>query len=222
MKAAWRRVRPYILSGLIYRVASLLGRSVRLELENFEQIESLAGGKILAGWHGKTLLAAHLWRGKGVWTIISMSRDGEMQDRIFRKFGFNTIRGSTGRGGVRAAREAVGILRKGETMAFTPDGPRGPSRQVQEGIMLMARKAGVPIVPVGVAAEPCWRIRSWDRYLVPKPFARGLMIFGEPFYPRPDATPEEQELDRLAFEARMNELDDEAERRMMARRQRSA
>ncbi|MFX8285804.1 DUF374 domain-containing protein, partial [Acinetobacter baumannii] len=80
---------------------------------------------------------------------------------MFRRFGYQTIRGSTGRGGVKAAMETVRVLRKGGELAFTPDGPRGPSGVVQEGLVLMARKSGVPVIPVAISCSRRWLMKSW-------------------------------------------------------------
>lgn len=217
MKNVWRRVRhrvqPY-LSGPIYVLARMIGASLRLRVEGYEGYRGLEGGAIFAGWHGRTFIAASFFRAKGVWTIISTSRDGEMQNAVFRKFGFNTIRGSSGRSGVKAAIEAIKVLRQGATMAFTPDGPRGPSGVVQAGIVLMAQKSGALLVPVGVSARWRFLARSWDRYLVPIPFSKAIMIFGDPIALSEDATPEEFERARLALERGMHRLEADAERAM--------
>ena len=156
-------------------------------------------------------MAANFFRGKGVWTIISQSKDGDMQDTIFRGFGFKTIRGSTGRGGVKAAIESIEVLRKGSMMAFTPDGPRGPSGVVQGGIMLMARKSGAWIVPVGVSADRRWLAKTWDRYLIPRPFAKCVMVYGEPRQVALKATEDELEEVRLWLEGELDRLEVEAE-----------
>ncbi|MBL8086811.1 MAG: lysophospholipid acyltransferase family protein [Chthonomonas sp.] len=214
MKKWWRRVRPYVLSGPVYMVASLIGRSLKIEIEGLEETQRLPGSKIYAGWHGRTFVAATVFRGKGVWTIISMSRDGEMQNRIFTRFGFNTVRGSTGRGGIKALIECIRILKKGAEMAFTPDGPRGPSGVVQDGLLMMAQKSGALIVPVGVSSDRRWLVRTWDRFMVPKPFARAIMLFGDPVTLKPDATNEEFEQVRAHVQAEMHRLEAEAERRM--------
>lgn len=214
MKRWWRRVRPAVLALPIYLLVRLIGATVRLRVEGYDEALAIPGGKILAGWHGRTLLAALLFRGKGFWTIISHSRDGDMQNRIFRRFGFKTIRGSSGRGGVRAAIEAIDVLKSGGTMAFTPDGPRGPSGVVQEGIMLMARKGRAALVPVGVSARRRWLAPSWDRYLVPKFFTEAIMIFGPAIRLPEDASAEEIERVRTHFEREMHRLEAEAEARM--------
>ena len=212
MKQWWRNVRPYVLSGLAFWVARLLSATWRIRDVGWEALEARPGGKVLAGWHGRTFVAAAFFRGQGVWTIISHSKDGEMQDRIFRRFGFKTIRGSTGRGGARATAESIRVLRGGGLMAFTPDGPRGPSGVVQPGILLMAKKSGASLVPVGVSADRRWLVRTWDRYMVPKPFARCVMVFGEPMALESDATEEQVEAVRVRFEDEMKRLEAEAER----------
>lgn len=212
LKKRWRAARPSVLSNLVYGIARFIGMTVRIKLVGYERFQAMQGGRIFAGWHGRTLLGAHLFRGQGVWTIISHSRDGEMQARIFERFGFRIVRGSTGRGGVRAAVESIRILKRGGTMAFTPDGPRGPSGVVQDGIMVMAQKSGAALVPVGVAAKPCFRAPTWDRYLVPIPFGKAIMIFGDPMLVSHEATEEEVEAVRIAFESEMLRLEDEAER----------
>lgn len=214
MKGWWRSVRGRLLPGLVFFVARLIGATLRIKVVGLDRTLSLPSGKILAGWHGRTFVAANYFRGRGVWTIISQSRDGEAQNRIFRRFGFNTIRGSSGRSGVRAAIEAIRVLREGATMAFTPDGPRGPSGVVQGGMLLMAQKAGAAMVPCGVSASRRWLLGTWDRYMVPKPFARAIMIFGEPFHVPADAGPEEIERIRQSFETAMHRLELEAERAM--------
>lgn len=213
LKQAWRNVRPSILAPIIFGVARLVGATLRIEARFLA--EPVPGkGRVLAGWHGRTFAAASYFRGQGVYTIISQSKDGDMQDRIFRWFGFRTIRGSTGRGGVQALRESIAVLSEGGTMAFTPDGPRGPSHVVQAGIIAMARRSGAALVPVGVSADRRWLAPTWDRYMVPKPFARCLMLFGEPIYVPEDADEAAMEAARSRLESEMVRLEREAEAEM--------
>lgn len=214
LKQWWRGVRPYVLSGPASFLVKMVGNTLRIDLEGWERVQALGHGAILSGWHGRTFLATRSFRGAGIWTIISLSRDGEMQDRIFRSFGFKTIRGSTGRGGAKAAIESIRVLKEGGIMAFTPDGPRGPSGVVQGGMMLMAKKSGAALVPVGVSARRRWLAPTWDKFMVPLPFTKGLMIFGEPLYVDPSATDEEVEAVRLKLESEMHRLQAVAEARM--------
>jgi lysophospholipid acyltransferase (LPLAT)-like uncharacterized protein len=214
LKAWWRSKRPAVLSFPIFAIVRLIGMTVKIETPGYDRYRQMQQSMIFAGWHGRTLLAANFFRGKGIWTIISQSNDGDLQNRIFKRFGFHTIRGSTGRGGAKALIECIKILRAGATMAFTPDGPRGPSGIVQDGIMVMAQKSGAILVPVGVSATRRWLAPTWDKYMIPKPFSRAVMIFGEPIHVPQNGTAEEVESARKALETAMHELERQAEQKM--------
>jgi lysophospholipid acyltransferase (LPLAT)-like uncharacterized protein len=137
-----------------------------------------------------------------------------MQNGIFRRFGFRTIRGSTGRGGARAAVECARILQNGDTFVFTPDGPRGPSQKVQKGILWLAQKGNAAIIPAGASARPRKLFRSWDRYLIPLPFAGGVIVVGEPMRIPPEVGEDAFEEYGAALEKRLNELQARAEQEM--------
>lgn len=199
------------LSRVAIGYLKLLAGTMRFKKVNYQPIKDLTGPKIVAGWHGRSLAYAVHFRNKGEWVIISHSRDGEIQNRVFKKMGFQVIRGSTGRGGIRAAIEGIKALRDGGTMAITPDGPRGPSGVLQGGVMLMAQKSGAALVPIGISSKPCIYAKSWDRYQLPLPFAKCIMIFGEPIYVPAEATEPEVEAIRLKMEAEMHRLEREAD-----------
>ena len=158
------------------------------------------------------MIFSNYFRHRSWWVIISQSNDGEMQTKIFKKMGYQVIRGSTKRGGVRAAVEAIRALKEGGTLAMTPDGPRGPSGVVQGGVMLMAQKSGARLIPVGISARPSWRANSWDRYMFALPFAKGVMIFGDPLTVAKDADEAEVERVRLELEQEITRLEGVAER----------
>ena len=214
MKKWWRRVRPKVVALPIYMIVRAIGLTLRLKVEGFDEAERHEGGKVYSGWHGRTLIPALVFRNKRFTTIISHSRDGEMQNRIFTRFGFETIRGSTGRGGERALVESIRCLKKGKTMAFPPDGPRGPSGVIQPGIMMMARKSGAALFPVGCSARRRWLAPAWDKYMIPLPFSKAVMIVGEPVVVPAGADDEEVERCRLELQDRMHAAEREAERRM--------
>ncbi len=211
MKQWWRNVRPYVLAVPIYCLARLINMTIRMREVGWEKVEAVKGGRIIAGWHGITFLATNHFRNRGYWAIISLSKDGDMQDSIFRRFGYRTIRGSTGRGGLKAAIESIRVLKNGDTMALTPDGPRGPSGIVQEGIMLMARKSGAALIPVGISARRRWNAPTWDRYMVPMPFTRGIMVFAEPIFVPSDASEDEVEAIRLKVQEEIHRVQAEAD-----------
>jgi lysophospholipid acyltransferase (LPLAT)-like uncharacterized protein len=204
-------MRHKVLPPILYAFVRALGWTLRIEARDYERLRDIGRGVIFAGWHGKTLVPAIFFRNKGVWTIISRSRDGNLQNAVFTRFGFRTIRGSTGRGGVKAAAESIRVLKKGATMAFTPDGPRGPSGVVQGGVVLMAKKSGAALVPSGVSASHKWHVPTWDRYMVPWPFARCVLVFGDPLFVSNDASDEEVEAARKRLEREINRVQEQAD-----------
>ncbi len=210
LKDTWRDVRPGCLAMPIFLIVRLLGITWRYRIEGLERSEGIRA-RIVCGWHGRSLPYAYRFRGQGVLVIISLSRDGEMQANVFGRLGYRIIRGSTRRGGIRAAIEAVRALREGGTMALTPDGPRGPSGVVQGGAMLMAQRSGAALVPVGISARPRRLFGSWDRYMVPAPFAHIRMVFGDPIFVPAEASEEEVERLRLQLESEIHRLEGEVE-----------
>ena len=206
-----------VVSFLVYWWARIVARTLRLRVVNEGPVTALqqAGkGVILVTWHGRTLLPITRFRNRGYWAIISTSRDGEYQNQIFRRFGFQTVRGSTSaRGAVQAALTMTRHLKAGATLAFTPDGPRGPNRQVQIGAIFLAQKSGCPIIPAGISAAPRKLASAWDRYLIPYPFARAVWIYGEPIIIPPEAKSEAEQsawADRVGDA--INALEAQAER----------
>lgn len=204
--------RSRFLGWLIYSVASLLFRTLRLQFLNRTGLDIAGRGAIFVTWHGRSLIPANVFRDKGYWALISLSRDGELQNNVFTHFGFQTIRGSTGRGGVKGALQMARKVKEGGVLAFTPDGPRGPTHKVQLGVILMAEKSGAPIIPLGVSASRRWLMKSWDLYMIPKPFARAYFVVGEPIYVPPDQDEAGREAVAAQVEIAINRLEREAER----------
>jgi len=146
---------------------------------------------ICAFWHGRLLMMPFAYPGQRVVILISQHRDGEYISRIARALGFQVIRGSATRGGVRALRQIIRALKEGLNLVITPDGPRGPRAQVKSGVIELARLTGAPIVPVSFSAVRRRFLKSWDAFLLPLPFSRAVYIWGEPIYVEPMATKEE-------------------------------
>ncbi len=207
-----------VVSFLVYWFVRLLTLTLRVRVVGEERVKALqdtGNGVILVTWHGRTMLPISRFRRRGYWAIISTSRDGEYQNQIFKRFGWQTVRGSTSaRGAVQAALTVTKQLRRGATLAFTPDGPRGPSRVVQPGAIFLAQKSGSPIVPAGISAFPRkLSRRSWDHYLIPRPFSRVVWLYGDPIYVPADAKSEaEQALWAARIGAAIDALEAQAER----------
>lgn len=204
--------RSRVLSWLLFQVVRLLYRTLRVRILNKERLDTGSKGAIFVTWHGRSLVPCNVFRNRGYWALISLSRDGELQNSVFRRFGFQTIRGSTGRGGVKGALQMARKVREGGVLAFTPDGPRGPTHKVQLGVILMAEKSGAPIIPLGISANRRWLMKSWDSYLVPKPFAHVPFLVGEPLFVPPSLDEAGRERYAAQLEVAINRLEREAER----------
>lgn len=135
---------------------------------------------IYAVWHGRLLLLPYFYGHRGSRVLASRSRDGELVARWIRRFGLGPVRGSSTRGGGEALRLLTRALRRGHEVVVVPDGPRGPREVLKPGVIALARLSGAPIVPMAVGASREWRMRSWDEFRIPKPFARCVIRFGEP------------------------------------------
>jgi lysophospholipid acyltransferase (LPLAT)-like uncharacterized protein len=127
---------------------------------------------IFACWHGEMLPLLWSHRDEGIALLISASRDGEIIAQIAESLGFRAVRGSSTRGGARALLGIVRELQAGSDVAFTPDGPRGPALQFAPGVTVAAAKGDAPIVLVKARPQSAWHLRSWDSFMIPKPFAR--------------------------------------------------
>lgn len=117
-----------------------------------EAVKAQGGQYIMAFWHGDLLMMVYAYVGQKLTFLVSWHRDGELITRVMKYFGMNPTRGSTTRGGIRALHSLLRKVKEGYDIAFTPDGPRGPGRQAQLGVVQTARLSGLPILPIGVAA----------------------------------------------------------------------
>jgi len=219
----WRRVLLAVLTPVLVGILKLIWGSFRIEVhgeERFRELSNSGQPVVFAIWHEGLLVicwyAARLL-GEGVKAtfLISPSVDGEVGVQLLAWFGGIAVRGSARRSGAAALRGLMGAIRRdGQSPFITLDGSKGPRGYCKPGAIAVARMAGVPIVPIGCAARRSWRLPSWDRHLVPKPFSRVALVVGEPYtVPRKldDGALEEQ---RSGLEGRVNRLMQEAEERV--------
>lgn len=158
---------------------------------------------VLAFWHGRLLPLGHLHRGGGHRMMISMSKDGQYGSALARHWGQVPARGSSSRGGGEALAEMIAAAEAGRTLAFTPDGPRGPRFVVKPGTIVAAQRTGLPILPMSAGASRAWWTHGWDRMLVPRPLARIRVRYGAPMYVRPT---DDVEVARRALETELRRL----------------
>jgi lysophospholipid acyltransferase (LPLAT)-like uncharacterized protein len=152
----------------------------------------LQGHYIYAFWHENILLPACYYGRPEVRVLISQHADGQLIAEVCRHLGFGLVRGSTTRGGAEAMRQMLRACQESH-LAITPDGPRGPRRQVQQGLVYLAARTGLPIVPIGIAFKRAWRMRSWDHFAIPRPWSLGTCVCVEPIMVPAEADKEQLE-----------------------------
>ena len=167
---------------------------------------------ILAFWHGRILMMPKSWRQTvPIHMLISQHRDGQLIARTVSHFGIDTVQGSTTRGGSAALRAMLKFLKNGECVGITPDGPKGPRMRASDGIVAVARLAGVPILPATFAASRRRLLGSWDRFAVALPFSRGVFVWGDPITVPKEADDTAMEAARQAVEDSLNAITRDAD-----------
>ncbi len=162
-----------------------VGATWRVEIIGDDVMTRLAAEGIPAVfslWHGQLLPLIWHHRNRHVTILVSEHRDGEIIARVAQSLGYGVIRGSSSRGGGRAILEVASELRAGGTVAITPDGPRGPAKKIAPGPLIAAQRSGSPIVPAAAWASRSWRLSSWDSFMIPKPFAKIRIAYGDPIH----------------------------------------
>jgi lysophospholipid acyltransferase (LPLAT)-like uncharacterized protein len=168
------------------------------------------GRYLYAFWHENILMPAYHYGRSDISVLISQHSDGLLIAEACRHLRFRTVAGSTTRGGVEAVRH---MLRRGKVghLAITPDGPRGPRRQVKPGVVYLAAATGLPVVPFGIAFRGVWRMRSWDRFAVPHPWGAAWCVTSDPIAVPADLDKAELEMYRLRVEGAMHQVSRAAE-----------
>jgi lysophospholipid acyltransferase (LPLAT)-like uncharacterized protein len=195
----------------------LWARTLRLRIEDPHNVIAFVRQQpvIFAIWHNRLLMLPRVFdpsfQTRQSYGLISASRDGDLIAIFIERSGYGTIRGSSSRKGVIALRQLVDMLASREgNVLVTPDGPRGPVYQVSQGVVFLAQKSGAPIVPIHMEYTSCWRMKSWDRFVVPKPFATLRAIFGAPIHVGPLEHPEQFEAEQLRVQNAMMSLVEQA------------
>lgn len=161
---------------------------------------------IFAFWHAQLLPLVYTHRDRRAAVLVSQSRDGEIIARVLERLGYLTARGSSTRGGDEGLRDLLAHAEAGHHLAVTPDGPRGPAEVVKPGVIYLAARSGLPVLPLACAARPSRRLDSWDAMRVPMPFARVRVELGVPFRVPVDASEAKQEELRVRLERTLKEL----------------
>jgi lysophospholipid acyltransferase (LPLAT)-like uncharacterized protein len=203
---------PRLLARLVGAALAFLRATLRVRIlhgEHYGRLREKRVPILFALWHGRMLLPIQRHRHQRIVTMASQSKDGEIIASWLARNGYIVVRGSTTRGGSQALREMVRHVRSGRHAALTVDGPKGPARIVQPGIVQLARLTGAWILPITSSSARPRFLNSWDRYLLPLPISRSVVAYGEPF-PIPPEMSDDQAVDRIgaSLDSATKEADD--------------
>lgn len=201
---------------LAYLLIRVVFFTMRVSYVNFDSYRArLRSGEriILAFWHGRLFMMPYAYFGGGISVLISTHRDGELIARTIKRFSaIDCVRGSSTRGWISGVKGLLFAARMGKDLAITPDGPKGPAREAQIGAVLMAERLGFPIIPVSFGASRKKTLKSWDAFIVPYPFSKGVFVAAEPVIVTPGASKEELEAKRRELEEKLNDCTDRADK----------
>ncbi len=198
-----------ILSYLLAGYIRLVMVTNRKEFHIHPDAETFINGEknaIFAFWHGRMMLLPAINPPRKMHVLISEHRDGKLISQVIHHFGQNTVVGSSSKGGTEAVRNIVRLLKKGDNISITPDGPRGPNQVAEAGVVTIAKLSQKPVIPVTFSATKHKRLKSWDRFMIAKPFGRIVFCIGAPIM-----IEQADEVARIAIETSMNNLVEQAD-----------
>lgn len=210
MKIEGRPARWLIAFGV--RLLRVWERTIRYEVEDRAGIvrQPVKENYIGALWHNRLLIFPLVLRRffpqRTGAALISASRDGDLLTDAIDRFGFDVVRGSSSRMGASAILQLSNTLAGGRDVVITPDGPRGPAYELGPGIIFLAQKTGAAVLPMNLEYSSCWRLRSWDRFIIPRPFSTVRVLVGAPHHVRSTTSEEEFEAERVRLQEAMMSL----------------
>ena len=203
---------PRLFRTLIRTISSLVSKTVA-GVEVLDELESTGQEAVIVFFHGRQFLLVNHMRGRKLGVMASLSRDGELQTRTLSGLGFEVVRGSASRGGAGGLIGLKKLMERGYHSAFAVDGPKGPIHEVKSGAIYLAKKVGAPLLPLMSSAKPAHIFhKAWDRYMLPFPFSRGVILYGEPVYMDSDLSEEAVERDRVMLQGILLKLQEEADK----------
>lgn len=202
----WRRAKFVLAVKLGWLLILALGRLTRVRrvgVQNWRTAVDSGRGVLVMVWHGRILLPIYVHRRQGIIPMVSLHEDGEMIARTVERLGYRTIRGSSTHGGREAFHQMLAALSRGAICAIMPDGPRGPRHYLKPGAIRLAHRSGAYLLPVTFSCDRPIFARSWDRFMLWKPFAKSVLFYGPPLLVPPSLDEEELEELRRHVEQQM-------------------
>ncbi|HKQ73575.1 MAG TPA: lysophospholipid acyltransferase family protein [Blastocatellia bacterium] len=185
----------------LYWLIRAIGATLKFEIKGWEH-HTDHEPLVYCFWHNRIPIATYFWRHRGIVVMSSRSFDSEYIARFIQRFGYGAAKGSSTRGALAGLIQMIRAVRSGKSAAFTVDGPRGPIYEAKPGALLLAKKSGAAILPFSISLDRCWRLPSWDRIEIPKPFARVFVVIGERIYVK-DA---DDEAEQRRFQQALDDL----------------
>jgi lysophospholipid acyltransferase (LPLAT)-like uncharacterized protein len=185
-----------------------------VEKQGYAAVAPLIGSRrfIFAFWHSRILLLSYIYKKLDASILVSNSADGEIIAQVLLRHGHKTIRGSTGKGGLRALMLQIADMREHHRPGVViPDGPQGPCHKVQPGIILLAQKTGCPIIPLAYSSRHRKVFASWDRFILPLPWTRGIVTYGRPIHVPPKADAQSMDICARRLEMELNRITAQAD-----------
>jgi len=190
----------------------MLGRTVRYEIDDRAGIvgQPVRENYIGVLWHNRLLIFPLVLRrffpNRDGAALISASRDGDLLSDAIHRFNYDVVRGSSSKLGASGLLQLSDVLGGGRDVVITPDGPRGPAYELGPGLVFLAQKTGAPVLPINMEYSSCWRVKTWDRFIIPKPFSKVRVTIGQPEHVRSTSTDQEFESERLRLQNAMMSL----------------
>jgi lysophospholipid acyltransferase (LPLAT)-like uncharacterized protein len=195
-----------------YLLLQVLARTLRFKVVDRADVVQKPVTKNFIGclWHNRLLVMPVILRrftpNRHGAALISASHDGDLLTDAIHRFGFDVIRGSSSRLGATALLQLSEVLANGGDVVITPDGPRGPAYQLGPGLVFLAQKTGAPVLPINLEYSSCWRLKNWDRFIIPRPFSVVRVTFADPYYVAATSTDAEFEAERQRLQDQMMSL----------------
>ena len=210
MKIEGRKARWLIAFG--FYLLKALERTLRFKIDDRAGIvgKPIRENYIGALWHNRLLIFPLVLRrffpNRHGAALISASRDGDLLADAIHRFDYDVVRGSSSKLGASGLLQLSDVIAKGRDVVITPDGPRGPAYELGPGIIFLAQKTGAAVLPINVEYSACWRVKSWDRFIIPKPFSKVRVIIGQPERIRLTSSDQEFESERHRLQNAMMSL----------------
>lgn len=204
----------YVATKLGWLIILLLGKLSFIKLVGRHHLERLKEKKvpfIYVLWHGRVLLPIYVHRYQDITSMVSLHADGEMIAQSVQRIGYQTVRGSSTRGGKEAFHNMVDVLNRGGIGAMIPDGPQGPRHYLKPGTVYLAQQTGAYLLPITFSAKRKVQFNSWDRFVLPLPFSKSVVLYGAPINISKNLLPEQLEQLRTRFQDDMIQLEKQAD-----------